>query len=214
MSIGPRTTRLDWDAVRERLSCAGIAIALSAQNSDQHDLAAMEKRTRELARVRTGNVPPAGRLELVTFTLAAESYAVETRYVHEIVPVKELTEVPLTPEFLRGVTNLRGEILPVFDLGRLLGLGRPQHEKAPLLIVLGETHPQFGFVADAVEQVTTLEAPVLTSCAGSFGKLGREIVRGVTTNALIILDGLALLADERLINDLLTIEAGDGRGTD
>jgi hypothetical protein len=39
-------------------------------------------------------------------------------------------------------------------------------------------------------------------------------VRGVTTNALIILDGLALLADERLINDLLTIEAGDGRGTD
>jgi hypothetical protein len=58
MSIGPRTTRLDWDAVRERLSCAGIAIALSAQNSDQHDLAAMEKRTRELARVRTGNVPP------------------------------------------------------------------------------------------------------------------------------------------------------------
>jgi purine-binding chemotaxis protein CheW len=209
MSTGPSTSRLDWDSVRERLSRASRAITLSEQNSDQHDLAAMAKRTHELARVRTVHVQSAGRLELVTFRLAAESYAVETRYVHEIMPVKELTEVPLTPEFLRGITNLRGEILPVFDLGRLLGLGRLQPERTPLLIVLGETHPQFGFVADAVERVITLEAPALTSCATSFGSAGHEIVRGVSAAALIILDGPTLLADERF-----TIEQGDGRGTD
>jgi purine-binding chemotaxis protein CheW len=209
MSTGPPISKLDWESVRERLRRASAAITLSEQNSDQHDLAAMEKRTRELARVRTVHLQRAGRLELVTFRLAGESYAVETRYVHEIMPVKELSEVPLTPEFLRGVTNLRGEILPVFDLGRLLGLGHLQREKTPLLIVLGETHPQFGFVADAVEQVTTLEAPALTSCATSFGSAGHEIVRGVTANALIILDGPALLSDDRLAG-----EQGDGRGTD
>jgi purine-binding chemotaxis protein CheW len=202
-----QTHRLDWESVRERLSRAATAIMLSEQNSDQHDLAAMERRTRELARMRPARVQRAGRLELVTFTLTAESYAVETRYVHEIMPVKELTAVPHTPEFLLGVTNLRGEILPVFDLGRLLGLGTRQHERTPLLIVLGETHPQFGFVAEAVEQVTTLEAPGLTSCAALFGSASHEIVRGVTANALIILDGRTLLADERLM-----IEQGGGRG--
>src|SRR5467141_639825 len=102
-----QTHRLDWESVRERLSRAATAIMLSEQNSDQHDLVAMERRTRELARMRPVRVQRAGRLELVTFTLAAESYAVETRYVHEIMPVKELTAVPLTPEFLLGVTNLR-----------------------------------------------------------------------------------------------------------
>src|ERR1700722_5886602 len=116
MSTGAPTSRLGLESMRERLSRASSAITLSEQNSDEYDLATMEKRTRELARVRTVHAQCAGRLELVTFNLAGESYAVETRYVYEIMPVKELTEVPLTPEFLRGVTNLRGEILPVFDL--------------------------------------------------------------------------------------------------
>jgi purine-binding chemotaxis protein CheW len=206
MSTGS-TGRLDWKSVHVRLRRAAEAIRLSGQNSDQHDLATMEARTRDLARVRPAFLQRGGGLELVTFRLAAESYAVETRYVHEIMPVKELTAVPLTPEFLLGVTNLRGEILPVFDLGRLLGLGTRQHERTPLLIVLGETHPQFGFVAEAVEQVTTLEVPALNNCAASFGSAGHGIVRGVTANALIILDGPALLADERLL-----IEQDEGRG--
>jgi chemotaxis signal transduction protein len=81
---------------------------------------------------------------------------------------KELTEVPLTPELLLGVTNLRGEILPIFDLCRLFRLDTRQAEKTPRLIVLGETHPLFGFVADVVEQVTTLEAAALTSRVASF----------------------------------------------
>jgi purine-binding chemotaxis protein CheW len=209
MSTGAPTSRLGLESMRERLSRASSAITLSEQNSDEYDLVIMEKRTLELARVRTEHAQSAGQLQLVIFNLAAESYAIETRYVHEIMPVKELTEVPLTPEFLRGVTNLRGEILPVFDLGRLLGLGRTQREKAPLLIVMGETHPQFGFVADAVEQVSTLESSTLTSCATSFGSADHKIVRGVTADALIILDGRALLTDDRL-----TIEQGNGHGTD
>jgi purine-binding chemotaxis protein CheW len=201
------TRRLDWESLRERLRRAARATALSEQDSNQHDLAAMEERTRELARVRPPAVQRAGQLELVTFSLAAESYAVETRYVREIMPVKDLTEVPLTSKFLLGVTNLRGEILPVFDLCRVFGLGTGHGEKTPHLIVLGETHPQFGFVADAVKQVTTLETPALTSCPASFGSAGHEIVRGVTADALIVLDGAALLADERLM-----IEQGEGHG--
>ena len=60
---------------------------------------------------------------LATFFLAGEEYGVDVRLVQEIIRVSEITQVPRAPEFVKGVINLRGRIIPVVDLKRKLGLG-------------------------------------------------------------------------------------------
>src|SRR4051794_13858537 len=76
----------------------------------------LQARARALAR-RPEEAPAAGEmLEILEFTLASERYAVENRYVLEVAPLKELTPLPCTPPFVRGIVNVRGRILPVFDL--------------------------------------------------------------------------------------------------
>ena len=60
---------------------------------------------------------------LATFFLGREEYGVDVRLVQEIIRVTEITQVPRAPEFIKGVINLRGRIIPVVDLQRKLGLG-------------------------------------------------------------------------------------------
>jgi chemotaxis protein histidine kinase CheA len=60
---------------------------------------------------------------LATFFLGREEYGVDVRLVQEIIRVSEITQVPRAPEFIKGVINLRGRIIPVVDLKRKLGLG-------------------------------------------------------------------------------------------
>src|SRR6185295_15638829 len=60
---------------------------------------------------------------LATFFLSTEEYGVDVRLVQEIIRVTEITQVPRAPEFIKGVINLRGRIIPVVDLKRKLGLG-------------------------------------------------------------------------------------------
>ena len=73
---------------------------------------------------------------LATFFLDREEYGVDVRQVQEIRRVTEITTVPRAPEFIRGVINLRGRILPVLDLKRKLGLGEVVASRATRIVVV------------------------------------------------------------------------------
>jgi purine-binding chemotaxis protein CheW len=207
MTIG-QINKLDWESVRERLGRASEALTFSERDSEQHDAITMQARIRNLARVPQERIQDNDQLEVLTFQLGGESYALEAKYVHEIMAVPELALVPGTSDFLVGVINLRGEVLAIFDLHRLFGLPIRETRQTSRLIVLGETNPQFGFIADAVEQVMRLEISALTSGIASSGIAADNIVQGLSTNALIMLDGRALLMDGRLMVD----QREDGTG--
>ena len=145
-------------------------------------------------------------LDVVTFSLANEDYAIELGYVHKIVPLIELTPVPGTPDFIVGVINLRGEILPIVDLHRLYGMARTGWTDQSWVIVLGGERNEFALLADKVHEVITLRTDQVLDWQGSATGVGRQFVRGVTEGALIVLDGAALLQDDRLFID----QGGDG----
>lgn len=103
--------------------------------------------------------------EHLGFRLADETYAIELSRVREIAKVPPITEVPRAPAFVLGVMNLRGEVMPVFDLHRRLGLVRegPARRGARVVVVETDRGPA-GLLVDAVEQVvrlrpSTIEAP-------------------------------------------------------
>jgi purine-binding chemotaxis protein CheW len=195
MSAEHRLTSLDWDAVRRRLS--ELAVETAAEFSPQRARAVMDVRAAELARVIVQQVGSSNRLDLVTFSLNGDRFAIEACYVREMVRPLDITPVPGLPELLAGVINLRGSVLAVFDLVRFLGLEKT--EERPWVLVLGRERAEFGVSAAEIGDLQSLPADEIfpAEAAG----IGDACVRGVTKDAMVVLDGAALLSDSRLFID-------------
>jgi purine-binding chemotaxis protein CheW len=145
-------------------------------------------------------------VELLQFRLASERYAIEAQYVHRVIRPRELTRLPGAPPLFRGVANLRGEILPVFDLREWLDVERVAPNDDTRWLVLGVHAPEICLWVDGVTDIVLVDP-------GSFHRSERadrraqELVQGVTQNALSVLDAARLLAHP----DLFIGEAGNGR---
>ena len=192
---------LDWQSVRERLGRATAATESASRVSSERAREIMDARARALAHVQQAE-PDAGEvLEVATFALANERYAIETSFVREVVRIADVTPIPGTPDFLLGVMNLRGEILSVIDLCRLFNLASRGRTDQSRVVVLGDERAEFGVLADAAHEVILLRRDELLEPPGSVTGLGHEYLRGVTSDALIVLDGAVLLQDARLFID-------------
>ena len=105
-------------------------------------------------------------IQLLLFALSEESYAFPLDRVREVVKPAPITPVPSLPEHILGVMNLRGEILPVLDPKRLLGLGAGAPSPEGRIIVVRGPGMAVGFLAesveDAIEVKVSLEAPLAT----------------------------------------------------
>jgi purine-binding chemotaxis protein CheW len=96
---------------------------------------------------------------LATFFLDAEEYGVDVRLVQEIIRTSEITQVPRSPGFVKGVINLRGRIVPVVDLKRKLGLGEVDEDARASRIVVARLKDRLiGLLVDGANQV--LKVPV------------------------------------------------------
>jgi purine-binding chemotaxis protein CheW len=196
-----RTNRINWQDVRERLARIGTAIAGEVRLSPERARAVMEERARALARVPPRAPNAAEVIEVVTFSLANERYAVATCHVREVLRCGDVTPVPGAPDFLAGLLNLRGEVLAVFDLRTFFGIAAGGAAGLSRVLVLGGERAEFGVLADAVHEVLPLRTGEVHEPPGSLAGPGREYLRGVTAGALLVLDGAVLLRDGRLFID-------------
>jgi purine-binding chemotaxis protein CheW len=203
MSVVRRRTGpiMDRGTIRERLARAATLIGQEPRPTPEEARAVLEQRARALARVPALPPPAAQVLDVVTFSLANLDYAIELGIVHKIVPLTELTPIPGAPDFFVGVINVRGEILPIVDLHRLYGMARSGWTDQSWAIVLGGERHEFALLADKVHEATTLGTDQVLDWQGSATGVGRQSVRGMTEGALIVLDGAALLEDDRLVID-------------
>jgi purine-binding chemotaxis protein CheW len=160
--------------------------------------AIMDDRTRRLARKQAPAQRAGDALEVLTFALGQERYAVETRYAREVVRLATITPVPGVPSFVMGVTNYRGQILCVLDLRLLLGAPATGITDLSRLIVFGGS-AEFGLLADRADEIRSLHAHEILASPEAVIGTGREFVRGVTRDALTVLDGAWLLRDPRLM---------------
>lgn len=158
----------------------------------------LEERARLLARPLAPPRAEEATIEVIGFDLAGERYALDADVVREVLPFTDFTALPGVPPHVIGITNLRGEILVVFDLRILFDLpGRGLTDRTRL-IVCGAEGPEFGIVADATRDVSALPLSALQAEATLRGAERQPCVRGITRDAVIVLDGAALLRDRRL----------------
>jgi purine-binding chemotaxis protein CheW len=140
---------------------------------------------------------------LATFVLAREEYGVDVRQVQEIRRVTEITSVPRAPEFVRGVINLRGRILPVLDLRRRLGLGEVSVSRASRIVVVHLKGRLLGLLVDGASQVLKVPVSNVEPAPEEVVQKGGDYIRGVAKLA----DRLIVLVDlERLLAHELTAQ--------
>ena len=194
----PLRPEIDWQDVRSKLTRAAASSDEALSPSPEVTRAILAERARLLARVPA---VPAGASEILSvmiFTLGNERYAVESRFLRGIVRVTDITPVPETPDFFAGVTNVRGEILALVDLRKLFGIAVTGLTDLSRIVVLGLERAELGLLADAVHEVMTLRRDALLEPPGPVAGIGPDTLLGITEDALIVLDGEALLADPRL----------------
>lgn len=100
-------------------------------------------------------------LQLVSFIIGSEEYAVDIFYVKEINRLSHITKVPNAPEFIEGVINLRGRIIPVIDLRIKMGLPKKDYNKDSRIIVIEDGDLLVGFLVDAVKEVIRIPKSII-----------------------------------------------------
>jgi purine-binding chemotaxis protein CheW len=100
----------------------------------------------------------AGQLEVVTFTLGKEEYGIDIQRVQELRGYDAVTRIANAPEYIKGVVNLRGIIVPVIDMRIKFNLGAATYDQFTVVIVLNIRGRVMGMVVDSVSDVITLSA--------------------------------------------------------
>ena len=145
--------------------------------------------------VRNSTADAEGR-EFLTFRLGDEEYGIEILKVQEIRGWEVPTAIANTPDFIKGVINLRGTIVPIVDLRLKFRLGRADYDAFTVVIILSVARRVVGIVVDAVSDVITL-APQQIRPAPEFGAaLDTRFITGLGT----VGERMLILADiERLM---------------
>ncbi len=137
--------------------------------------------------------------EMVVLALGSERYGVEIKYVQEIRPLISLTRVPSTPTFWAGLVNLRGRLFPVLDLRRYLSLPGNSPSTNGKVILVSAHGLEVGLLADDVLGVRQVASADIAPLVGEASGARREIISGVTSDFLSVIDLEMLLADQKLV---------------
>ena len=138
-------------------------------------------------------------LQLVTFSIGEEEFGVDILKVQEIIRTMEITKVPRAPDFVEGVINLRGKVIPIIDLRRRFGLESRPHDKHTRIIVIEINNMIVGFVVDSVSEVLRIPANTVEPPPPVVAGLESEYISGVgklEDRLLILLDLDRLLSNE------------------
>lgn len=190
---------------------AATELFQSSSQSSKHEV--LRQRARELARENLDSGVEAkdadNHWEIVEFILGGEKYGIETSWVREVYPLRELTPLPGTPAFLPGIINVRGQILAVVDLKTFFDLPHKGLTDLNKVIIVRDqtadsTAMQIGILADEIIGVRALDTAGLQTELPHLGGVRAEYLRGVASEPgsdgpLIVLDIAAILNDKAIL---------------
>jgi purine-binding chemotaxis protein CheW len=129
-----------------------------------------------------------GELQLVSFNIGSEEFGVDILKVQEINRMVEITRVPQAPDYVEGVINLRGKVIPIIDLRKRFSLQQKEYDKSTRIVVVDINGSIMGMIVDAVSEVLRLPMSTIETPP--------EIVTGVNSDYI---KGVAKLEDRLLI---------------
>jgi purine-binding chemotaxis protein CheW len=145
--------------------------------------------------------------KFLTFNLAGEQYGLEILKVQEIIGLMDITTVPQTPDFVRGVVNLRGKVIPIIDLRKKFGLETIEDTEQTCIIVVDfvedQNSIQMGTIVDSVSEVLDINVNDIDEAPRFSSSVSTSFIKGIAKTK----DGVKILLK---IEDILTTDEIQG----
>lgn len=126
-------------------------------------------------------------MQVVVFQLNNQTYGIDISAVMEIIRMEDITKLPRTPEFIEGIINLRGTVIPVLDLRKRFGLPTREATGDSRIIIVQVGDVTFGMIVDAVHEVLRISSSAIEPAPAMVGGVDAAYLHGIA------------LLDERLI---------------
>ena len=140
--------------------------------------------------------------QFISFSVGDEEYGLELLRVREVIRVREITWLPKAPSFVKGIINLRGDVIPIIDLRDKFGLEPQAHTAATRVIVVEVEGRLMGMVVDSASQVVRIPTDQIDAPPPVLGGLSQEFITGVgklEDKLVILLNADAILTtDEKM----------------
>ena len=131
----------------------------------------------------------------LTFILGEEVYGIEILKAREIIGLMDITTVPQTPDYMKGVINLRGKVIPVIDLRLKFSMPEEEHTQETCVIVVEVNNTSIGIIVDSVSEVSGISGEEIEE-APSFGQgIDTSFIKGLgkVKDKIIILLGIEMV---------------------
>jgi purine-binding chemotaxis protein CheW len=159
----------------------------------------MSTATHEPQAHESGAAHQAASMQLVSFKLGDESYGIEITKVREIILVGEITQIPETPPYVKGLINLRSTVIPVIDLRARFSLTETELTPESRIMVLHVGSRTIGIVVDSVNEVLRVTRQQISPAPPTVTSSGNEYMTGLVRlkkDLLILLDVDRLFGDQ------------------
>ncbi len=135
--------------------------------------------------------------EVLLFTLDDTVYGIEIKYINEIIGIDQITVVPMVPDYIKGVTNLRGKIVPILSVRKRFGKPEiPYDERTCIIVLEFEDGNQAGIIVDRVREVTAAKPEEICTTPTHRNVNANHYIKNIIENK----DGIQLLLNcEKLV---------------
>ncbi|EFK95277.1 CheW protein [sediment metagenome] len=138
-------------------------------------------------------------LQLVSFNIGTEEFGIDILKVQEINRMVDITRVPRAPEFVEGIINLRGKVIPIIDVRKRFNMELAEQDKNTRIVVVDIAGQIMGMVVDSVSEVLRIPASTIEPTPEVVSSIDSDYIRGVAKledRLLIYLDLSKILSSE------------------
>ena len=150
-----------------------------------------------------------GEKQYVVFKIDKEEFGIDIMKVKEIIPYREPTRIPNCPEFIEGVLNYRGNVIPLINIKKRFSMGETELTKETRIIVISLNDREIGFIVDEASQTIRLDEEQIDPAPDIITEVDRRFISGVgkidESRLLIILNLHNVLTDDEK-NEIQKIE--------
>lgn len=190
---------IDWQEVHSRMETSMKILKSGVVTTVEERKRILKERAKTLAEEPEKEVRAEEYLDVLEFSLAYERYCIETSYIQEVYPLKELTPLPCTPNFVLGIINVRGQILSVIDIKKFFDIPEKGLTDLNKVIILSHDNIELGILADSIVGVRSIPLGDIQPSMPTLTGIREEYLRGITKERAVILDIARLLSDKKII---------------
>ena len=146
--------------------------------------------------------------QMISFAISEEDYGVDIQTVKEVIRHREITRLPKAPPFVKGVINLRGDVIPIVDLRERFDMEQQEYTDMTRVMVVEVGGRSIGMVVDSVSHVLRIEQDQIEPPPPCVGKISEEYIRGVgkVAEKLIVLLNIDKILSEEEKTELDKVE--------